>query len=72
MRDLLEYVYANLWEYVFIVALSAKLYLPWRDFVIHLVSFLSLRGGLTLLSCPIVLSTYSFTFQSLKQFCESV
>jgi len=30
IRDLLEYVYANLWEYVFIVALSAKLYFPRR------------------------------------------
>ena len=41
-------------------------------FVIHLLSFLSLRGVLTLVSCPIVLSIYSSTSHCLKQFCESV
>ena len=41
-------------------------------FVIHLLSFLSLRGVLTLVSCPIVLSKYSSTSHCLKQFCESV
>ena len=34
--------------------------------------FLSLRGVLTLVSCPIALSTYSSTSHCLKQFCEGV
>jgi len=34
--------------------------------------FLSLRGVLTLVSCPIVLSSFSSNSHCLKQFCESV
>ena len=34
--------------------------------------FLSLRGVLTLVSCPIALSTHSSTSHCLKQFCEVV
>jgi len=52
--------------------LSVKLYLLWRVFVIHLLSFLSLRGALTLVSYPTVLSTYISASHCLKHFCESV
>jgi len=38
----------------------------------QLLSFFSLRGVLTLVSCPVVLSTYISTSHCLKQVCESV
>jgi len=52
--------------------ISAKLFLLWRVFVSHSLSFLSLPGVVTLVSCPIVLSAYRSTSHCLKQFFESV
>ena len=62
-RGLLEYIYAGLWEYVLIVKalfwhLSAKLYLLWRVFIIHLVNFAKPAWCSNSSKFSVVVSTY--------------
>jgi len=67
LRDLLEYVYADLWEYILIVKgyfwLLSEYWVQsyiclWRLFILHLLIFLSLHDILTSMTCPIVVSAY--------------
>ena len=78
-RKISQAAHICLWEHVFIVKVSSDILVSTKCKVIFAAaSFRNsaaqfcLRGVLTLVSCPIVLSTYMSTSPCLKQFCESV
>jgi len=54
----------------FLVSTKCKVIFAAASFRDSSAQFLSLRGGQNLVSCPIVLSTYSSTSYCLKQFSE--